>query len=80
MEGEHFVTEDLLNLILGSLSSASEPETKVADQELVVRIQPGQASSANEDSSPAPQAFMQVEGGSRLERPLLARKGFRPAP
>ena len=80
MECEHFVTEDLLNLILGSLSSASEPETEVANRELAVRIQPEQASSASEDSSPASQAFRQVEGGSRLERPPLARKGSRPAP
>ena len=30
MEGEHFVTTDLLNLIPGSSSSAREPEIEVA--------------------------------------------------
>ena len=73
VEGEHFVTEDLLNLIPGSLSSAREPETEAAGRELAVCIQPGQPSSISEDSGPASQAFMQVEGGSCLERPPLER-------
>ena len=46
MEGEHFVTADLLNLILGSSSSAREPKIKAVGRELVVRIQAGQPSSA----------------------------------
>ena len=54
MEGEHFVTEDLLNLIPGCTSSTRELETEAAGRELEVPIQPGQPSSTIEDSSPAP--------------------------
>ena len=80
MEGEHFVTADLLNLISGSSSSARELETEASCRKLVVYTQPEQPSSTSEDSDSAPQASRQVEGGSRLERPPLARKGFGPAP
>ena len=80
MKGEHFVTADLLNLIPGSSSSTREPKTEAASRELAVRIQLGQPSYASEDSSPASQAFRQVEGGGRLERSPLARKGSLLAP
>ena len=80
MEGEHFVTANLLNLIPDSSSSAWESETKAADPELAVRIQLGQPSSASGDYGHAPQASRQVEGGSHLEHPLLARKGSHHAP
>ena len=43
-------------------------------------MQPTQPFSTSEDSGPPPQAFRQVEGGSRLERPPLKRKGSHPAP
>ena len=39
VEGEHFVTEDLLNLIPGSLSSARELKTQADSRELVACIQ-----------------------------------------
>ena len=77
MEGEHFVTGDLLNLICGSSSPAREEESEVAGRELEVRIQPRQPSSASEDSGPTPRASRQVEGGNHLGRPPLARKGSR---
>ena len=80
VEGEYYVTANLLNLPLGSLSLAKEPKTEVADQELVIRTQPRQPSFASEDSSPAPQASRQSERGIHLERLSLARKGSRPAP
>ena len=80
VEGEHYVTTDLLNLLLGSSSPAREPKTKAAGRELVILTQPGQPSFASEDSGPAPQASRQGERGSHLERLPLARKGSRPAP
>ena len=40
VEGEHFVTGDLLNLICGSSSQAREEESEVDGRELEVRIQP----------------------------------------
>ena len=36
VEGEHFVTADLLNLIPGSSSLAREAESEAAGQELVI--------------------------------------------
>ena len=78
VEGEQFVTKDLLNLIPGSSSPAREAKSEVADRELAVRIQPRQPFFASEDSGLAPRASRQVEGGNHLERPPLARKGSRP--
>ena len=80
VEGEHFVTVDLLKLIPGNSSSPRKPETEATGQELVVYIQPGQPSSASEDFGPASQASRQVERGSRLECPSLVRKGSHPTP
>ena len=68
MEGEHFVTADLLNLIPGSSSPTRETESEAAGWELVINTQPVQPSSASEDSGPAPQESRQGERGSRLER------------
>ena len=80
VEGEHYVTTDLLNLLLSSSSLGREPETEAAGQELAIRTQPKQPSSASEDSGLAPQASRQGERGSRLERLPLERKSSRPAP
>ena len=80
VEGEHFVTANLLNLLPGSSSPARESETEVAGRELVIRPQLEQPSSTSEDSGPAPQASRQGERGSRLKCLPLARKGSRPAP
>ena len=41
VEWEHYVTVDLLNVLLGSSSPAREPETKAFGRELVIRTQPG---------------------------------------
>ena len=54
VEGEHFVTADLLNLILGSSSLARVAESEAAGQELVISTQPVQPSSTREDFGPAP--------------------------
>ena len=80
VEGEHYVTVDLLNLPPSSSSPSREPEVEVACRKLVILTQPGQPSSGSEDSGPAPQASRWGERGSRLERLPLARKGSRPAP
>ena len=80
MEGEHYVTADLLILLLGSSSLAMEPEVEETGWELAICTQPRQPSSASEDSSVVPQASRRGERGSHLERLSLARKGSRPAP
>ena len=54
VEGEHFITVDLLNLISGSSSPAREAKSEVASQELVINTKPVQPSSASEDSDPCP--------------------------
>ena len=56
MEGEHYVTIDLLNLLLGSSSPTRESETEAAGWELVIRTRLGQPSCTSEDSGPASQA------------------------
>ena len=80
VEGEHYVTADLLNLLPGRSSPAREPEAEAASQELVIRSQPGQPSSASEDSGPTTQASRRGERGSHLELLPLARKGSHPTP
>ena len=80
VEEEHYVTADLLNLLLGSSSPGREPEIEAAGRKLVIRTKPGQPSSTSEDSSSVPQTSRQGERGSRLGSLPLARKGSRPAP
>ena len=80
VEGEHYVTADLLNLLPGSASPGRESEIEEASWELVTHTRPGQPSSASEDLGPALQASKRGERGSRLEHPSLARKGSRLAP
>ena len=78
VEGEHYVIVDLLNLAPGSSSSTRNFETKAVGQELVIINQPGQPSSAREDSSLTPLASKKKD--DRGSRPPFARKGPRPAP
>ena len=80
VEGEHFMTVDLLNLIPGNSSPTREAESEATSQELVISTKPVHPSSASEDSSPAPQASRQGERGSSFERLPLERKGSRPTP
>ena len=48
VEGEHYVIADLLNLVLGSSSSAKNFETEAVSRELVISTQFRQPSSAKE--------------------------------
>ena len=54
VEGEHYVTANLFNLLMGSSFPGREQETEVAGRELVIRTRPGEPSSASEDSDPTP--------------------------
>ena len=80
VEGEHYVTADLLNLLLSSSSPSRELETKAVGWELVICALLRQSSYVSEDSGQASQASRQCEEGSHLGRLPLARKGSRPAP
>ena len=62
MEGEHYVTADLLNLLPGSSSLAREPKIEAAGRELVIGTQPGQPSSSSEDFGPTPWRPGRVKG------------------
>ena len=75
VEGDHFVTADLLSLIPGSSYPTREVGSEAAGWELVVSTQLAQPSSASEDSGLAPQALRQVEGSSHLESaPRVSKK------
>ena len=80
VEGEHYVTANLLNLLPGSSSPAKDLEAEADGLELAIRTQSEQPSSAGEDFGPVPQASRRGERGSHLESLPLARKGSRPAP
>ena len=54
VEGEYFVTADLLSLIPGGSSLAREADSEAAGWELVIGTQPLQPSFASEDSGPSP--------------------------
>ena len=56
VEGEHYVTADLLNLLPGSSSLSKEQEIEAVDRELGICALPEQPSSASEHLGPAPQA------------------------
>ena len=72
VEGEHFVTIDLLHLLSGSSSLARESEADTAGRELVIRTQPRQP-FASEDFDPARLASRGDERGGRVKRLLLER-------
>ena len=74
VEGEHFVVADLLRLIPNGSSPTREAKSEAMGREFVINTQSSQPSCTSKDSSPAPQASKQVEGGGRSERPLLAIK------
>ena len=80
VDGEHFVTADLLRLLSGNASPSGDSETEVAGQELVISNPPRQPSSASEDSGPAQIASSLDKGGSLLRRLPTAMKGARPTP
>ena len=81
VEGEHYVSVDLLNLAPGSSSSTKNSEAEAVGRELVIINQPGQPSSAREDSGLTPLASKKKDDrGSLLEHPPIARKGPRPTP
>ena len=79
MEGEHYVTVNLLNLLPGSSSPAREPEAEATGRELAIHTQLEQPSSASEDFGLVPQASRWGERGSHLEHLPLETKGSRPA-
>ena len=62
VEGEHFVTADLLSLILGGSSPAREAKSEAMGRELVISTQFTQPSSTIEDFDPAPKRPSRLRG------------------
>ena len=75
MDGEHFGTADLLNLIAGRASSFKDLEAKTSSQELVSRTPSVSFAFTSEGSGSAQPAPRWGERGSRPKRLPLPRKG-----
>ena len=52
VEGEHYITTDLLNLLTGNSSPAKESKTEAVGRELVIRTQQGQPSYSEDSALP----------------------------
>ena len=80
VEGEHYVTTDLLNLALSISSRAKTFEIETFGRALVINTQPGQPSLARVDSGLVPQASKEDDGGSCFKHLPFVKKDSRPAP
>ena len=80
MDGEHFITADLLNLIAGSASSSRVFDAETSSQELVSWTLLGSSASTNGDSGSAQPAPSRGERGYPPESLPLPRKGIGSAP
>ena len=80
MDGEHFVTVDLLNLTAGSGFSSRLLDTKMSSQELVSQTLTGSSASTSRGSGSAQCAPSWGERGHLPESLLLPRKGTSSTP
>ena len=80
VEGEHFVTPDLLRLISGGVSPSGGAETEIADRRSAARSPSEPSTSNSEGSGLAQLASRRGEGGSRPERLPLPTRGGKSAP
>ena len=80
VDGEHFITTDLLNLIADSASSSRVLDAETSSRELVSRTLSGSSTSTSGDSGSAQPAPSRGENGYLPESLLLPRKGTSSAP
>ena len=80
VEDEHYVIANIFTLVPGSSSPTQASETKVVSQELAINLRSEQPSLARKDLGLAPQAFKEVDRGSRLKHLPFTKKGSHPAP
>ena len=80
VDGEHFVTIDLLNLTTGSGFSSRVLDAETSSRELVSRTLSGSSASTNRGSGYALCAFSWGERGHCPESLPLPRKGTSSAP
>ena len=80
VDGEHFITVDLLNLIAGSTSSSRVLDADTSSRELVSQTLSGSSASTSGDSGSAQPTPNQGERGYHPESLPLPRKGTSSAP
>ena len=80
VDGEHFITVDLLNLIAGSASSSKDLDAETSSQELMSRTLSGSSASTSGGSGSTQPTPSGGERGSRPESLPLLRKGTNSAP
>ena len=80
VEGEHFITVDLLHLTTSGASSPRDLDVETSSRELVSRTSSGSSASTSGGPGPAQPAPGQGDRGSRPKILLLSRKGTSSAP
>ena len=80
VDGEHFVTTNLLSLIASSASPFGDPEVEASNREQASRAPYVPSASTSGDSSLTPPRPSRGERGIRLARLPLPRKGTGSAP
>ena len=80
MDGEHFVTNNLLSLIVGSASPSGDPEAETSSQEQASRALSVPSASTSGDSIPAQPGPSRGERGICPTRLPLPRKGIDSTP
>ena len=75
VDGEHFITADLLHLTANGASSSRDLDVETSSRELVSRTPTGSSTSTSGGSGSAQPELGQGERGSRLESLPLPRKG-----
>ena len=80
VDGEHFVTADLLRLISGGTSTSGGAEAEIADRRSVARSPSRPSASNSVGSRSAQPASRRGKGGSPPERLPLPSRGGKSAP
>ena len=75
VDGEHFVTSDMLSLLVGHVPSTRDPEAKALHREQASRASSVSSTSTSRDSSSASPGPGRDERGIRPVRLPLPRKG-----
>ena len=80
MEGEQFVTSDMLSLLASRAPSVGDPEAEASHWEQALRASPVSSTPTNGDSNSASRGPGRDERGIRPARLPLPRKGTGSAP
>ena len=80
VDGEHFVTSDMLSLLVGRAPSTRDPKAEASHREQASRASSVPSTSISGDSSSASSGLSRDERGIRPARLPLPRKGTSSAP